>query len=180
VRIARTGGSPRSSPRSDSPCSASICPAPATNEILRRADAATGLCLIGGRLGAALAVRAAERREDVRALVLWDPVLSGLDYLEEIGEEHRRVLATAHVTERAADDGGMREILGFALPGALQRGLEELDATPPAAPRDVLRVDTASIPGSAAPWAWMEDVARAVLPVRAIHRIAAWISEKCP
>jgi alpha/beta superfamily hydrolase len=158
----------------------------AAAEALRRAGSASSVCLVGGRLGAALAVRAARGRRDVAALVLWDPVLSGWDYLAELDAEHRRVLATAHVTERpgagAADAG---EVLGFLMPDPFRRELAALDLAPPGdrlavGSAAVLTVHTESFPDSEAPWTWMEDVARAVLPVRAIREIAAWIGERCP
>ena len=156
----------------------------AVDEVRRRAGTASSVCLVGGRLGAALATRAAGRRSCVAALVLWDPVLSGRAYLSTLEEEHRRVLATAHLTQRdevpLPADG--REILGFALPESLRRDLESLDlsAPSPAGSCQVLTVRTAAPPDDDAPWGWMEDVARAVLPVRAICEITTWIGETCP
>jgi pimeloyl-ACP methyl ester carboxylesterase len=157
--------------------------ADALDEALRRIPGASAVCLAGGRLGAALALRAAAGRTDVTALVLWDPVLSGRDYLAELLEEHRRVLDTAHVTARERGPGevaGGAEILGFEFSESLRRELEELRVAPPeGASPAVLTVRTESFPGSETPWRWMEDVARAVLPVRAVGEITRWIAERC-
>jgi alpha-beta hydrolase superfamily lysophospholipase len=153
----------------------------AMDEVLRRGAGATSLCLVGGRLGAALAVRAADRRSDVAALVLWDPLLSGSDALAELGEEHRRVVSRAHVTEQARTGmGGRTELLGFELSASFRRELEAMELAAPAGDSPaVLRVATASFPESESPWMWMEDVARAVLPVRVVREITAWIQGRC-
>ncbi len=55
----------------------------ATDELKDMAQAGS-LVLIGLRLGAALAARCAEERSDIRGLVLWDPVLRGDEYGEEL------------------------------------------------------------------------------------------------
>lgn len=44
--------------------------------------------LVGIRLGAALAAEVASRRSDIDRLALWDPVVSGPAYLEELNAEH--------------------------------------------------------------------------------------------
>jgi alpha-beta hydrolase superfamily lysophospholipase len=153
----------------------------AMDEVLRRGPGASSLCLVGVRLGAALAVRAAARRSDVAALVLWDPLLSGRDALTELGVEHRRVVSTAHVTERVRTGaGGGTELLGFELSASFRRELEAMEVAAPAGDSPaVLQVETASFPESESPWMWMEDVARAVLPVRVVREITAWIRGRC-
>jgi uncharacterized protein len=44
----------------------------------------TTVSLVGARMGAALAAQVAERRDDIAGVVLWDPVVTGTAYLEEI------------------------------------------------------------------------------------------------
>lgn len=165
---------------------------------------AASLCLIGGRLGAAIALRVAAEREDVRSLVLWDPVVSGPDYVRSLEREHREMLAQAHVTEGDAPGHGATEILGFLLPDRVRKELNEsLDMlqVPPGIVGDVLLVDSngngatdelerrlaergaAVVREHAAgeqPWAWGADVARAVLPVNAIESIVSWVGDRCP
>lgn len=175
----------------------------AAAEALRRSGA-EGICLAGGRLGAALALAAAGRIERARRLVLWDPVADGGEYLAELEREHARMLATAHVTERAAPgDSGEGEILGFPLPASLRREIGEVrpGATVPTGLASVLILESAEQPGTGAlarrlagegirvdrrpaegepPWTWVQDPARAVLPRAAIESIADWIDGECP
>jgi uncharacterized protein len=46
------------------------------------------ICLLGMRLGATLAATFAADRKDVDALVLWDPVCMGREYLDELEKGH--------------------------------------------------------------------------------------------
>ncbi|MGQ0722521.1 MAG: alpha/beta fold hydrolase [Candidatus Eiseniibacteriota bacterium] len=154
----------------------------AMDEVLRRGSGASSLCLVGGRLGAALAVRAADRRRDVAALVLWDSLFSGRDALAELAAEHRRVVSTAHVSRKArAGASGDMEFLGFELSASFRRELEAMEVAVPAGDSPaVLQVATTSFPESESPWMWMEDVARAVLPVRVVREITSWVRARCP
>jgi pimeloyl-ACP methyl ester carboxylesterase len=49
--------------------------------------------LVGLRLGGTLAAEVATRRGDIEALALWDPVVSGRGYLDELDAEHAAWLA---------------------------------------------------------------------------------------
>ncbi|NOT08101.1 MAG: alpha/beta fold hydrolase [Gemmatimonadales bacterium] len=81
------------------------------------------IALVGIRLGAALALRAAERRTDVDSVVLWDPVVRGGDY---VGEMIR--LNAPPGSALPPDDGrSPMGMAGFALTPALRRDLEQLD-----------------------------------------------------
>jgi uncharacterized protein len=60
-------------------------------EAKRRAGAQR-VSLIGLRFGAMLASLAAVQRDDVETLVLWDPVLNGAEYLEELSRVQRQWL----------------------------------------------------------------------------------------
>jgi exosortase A-associated hydrolase 2 len=53
-------------------------------ERLRRDTGSQCVGLVGLRLGASLAIRAAQRRPDVDRLVLWAPVVDGSRYLQEL------------------------------------------------------------------------------------------------
>jgi pimeloyl-ACP methyl ester carboxylesterase len=74
------------------------------------------ITLIGLRVGAAVAARAAARSKSVDGLVLWDPVSDGPGHLEPF-----QALATPIRT----GEGGL-EVQGFPLPAKLQEELTQL------------------------------------------------------
>lgn len=84
--------------------------------------------LVGLRLGAAVAARAAQARRDIEALVLWDPVVSGADYLREIRAQHTRWLDGSFARAKPSRDAP-EEILGFPLGASLRAELDALDLT---------------------------------------------------
>jgi exosortase A-associated hydrolase 2 len=53
-------------------------------ELIKRRTGATHIGLLGLRLGASLALKAAASRSDVKALVLWSPILDGAHYLQDL------------------------------------------------------------------------------------------------
>ncbi|MCP5329074.1 MAG: alpha/beta fold hydrolase [Sinobacteraceae bacterium] len=90
------------------------------------------VALVGLRLGATLAARVAERRNrEVSALVLWDPIVSGQAYVEELLEAARmREHAAERPIQRELQSGGGYELLGFSLPDAMLRELAQLRLAP--------------------------------------------------
>ena len=72
--------------------------------------------LVGLRLGAALAARASAERGDVDRLVLWDPVVSGRSYLDEL-------CAAAGEPARNGDPPATLGVLGFPLVPSLRKEL---------------------------------------------------------
>jgi uncharacterized protein len=58
-------------------------------ERVREATGAARVATVGLRLGATLAALASGRGERVRHLVLWDPVVDGRAYLDELVAQHR-------------------------------------------------------------------------------------------
>lgn len=56
----------------------------AIEELKRRATGLQQVTLVGLRLGASVAALAAAERDDVERLVLWDPVVSGADYMQSV------------------------------------------------------------------------------------------------
>lgn len=115
--------------------------------------------LVGLRLGATIAATVAAAQGGVHALVLWDPVVNGQAYLQELRTLHRGMLLRAHVLPRppkgqpevamghdAPDhDGASEELLGFALTPAFRAditavSLQGLDRAP--APQALLLQST--------------------------------------
>lgn len=82
--------------------------------------------LVGVRLGATLAALAAAARDDVDTLLLWDPVQSGVDYVDRQRDLQARWLATRPWIASAAGAPD-RELIGFPLTRALEHELVGLD-----------------------------------------------------
>jgi alpha/beta superfamily hydrolase len=157
-------------------------------EELKDTAGVSAVGLVGLRLGATLAAAVAARRHDIDTLVLWDPIVTGDEYLQEIA--------------RLSGEGSpgtpapSREIHGFVLTDRLERSLRSIDllAHLPTPPRRTLAVATQPLPSHPAlqtalsertgsvletmptPPAWFEDANTGVgaTPVKVLERIAQW------
>ena len=115
---------------------------------LRAATGVTQICLLGIRLGAALAMRVATERADVTSVIAIAPVVSGKAYVREL-----RMLQRASEAKRNIESGEGSDTLetaGFTLTAATQAELSRIDlarAAPPATAR-VLILDRAELPGA--------------------------------
>jgi uncharacterized protein len=89
--------------------------------------------LVGIRLGASLAGLAAAGRTDIDAVVLWDPVVNGRDYVAELFS-----------LEGGSPQGhaGAVGVSGFALTPAFRRQIEAIDLLAPTAggPRRIFQI----------------------------------------
>jgi dienelactone hydrolase len=106
-----------------------------------RAAGATSVHLVGARLGAALAARAASEDGAVESLALWYPWTKGGQFLR-----YQRALRRMYATDEAAgSDDGSTEIPGFVLDARLSADLKALDTGSPdlVLPTAVLVVDAA-------------------------------------
>ncbi|MHC4845899.1 MAG: alpha/beta fold hydrolase [Planctomycetota bacterium] len=166
----------------------------AVEECKRRAGSAE-VGLVGMRLGGALALAAAAARDDVDALVLWDPVIDGRAYLDELRALHQSMVDYAHVVPDPADS--RQEILGFPLPDAFIEDLQAIDhsalARRPAqralliqshetVGQDLLRkallgvgvrVEHERLPNPHL-WVWIEDFGKVHVPHKILQAITAW------
>jgi uncharacterized protein len=84
------------------------------------------ICLIGMRLGATLAASFARNRKDVDALVLWDPVFAGREYLDELKKEHTKWLRI-RTRDRAFPETDVESREGTRLPPNLEQQIAALD-----------------------------------------------------
>lgn len=82
------------------------------------------ISLLGLRVGALLAARAAARRDDIDALVLWDPC-DGRAFLRE-----QKALALLSIGSLPARADGAVEIMSMVLPPRLAASLQSLRAEP--------------------------------------------------
>lgn len=92
----------------------------AANE-LRDTSGCRELSVIGIRLGATIAATVPDYPGEVRSIFLWDPVISGASYLDELAEQHRLWLG------EASENGGPDQLLGTALSPRLVEDLRALD-----------------------------------------------------
>jgi uncharacterized protein len=84
---------------------------------LKDTTGVTRVAFVGLRLGAAIAALAASERRDVTGVVMWDPVLEGVEYVRELLDG-----APASPTETVG-------VLGFPLTPALRAELESTTVT---------------------------------------------------
>ena len=67
-------------------------------------------------------------RGDIDGMVLWDPVVHGKAYLEELTALHKGMLGYAHVqSKRSSTNKQYTEILGFPLPNFMVSDIENID-----------------------------------------------------
>lgn len=158
------------------------------------------VALVGLRLGAILAARvAAKRGREVEALALWDPMVSGNEYLLELlRSASSRPIEKAQLTVEVAETGRAHEIRGFPLTEAMARELRPIDLSllVPRLPERTLCVfsdaghshdalDSLLAAGTqraltiakvASPPAWLEDghSGAALIPVKVLQRIVGW------
>jgi len=90
----------------------------AISEVKRK----TGLdqvCLVGLRLGGTLAMITALEQGNLESMILWDPVVSGKDYLEQLLHLQKEALRFRHNPNSSWKSTKAIEVLGFALPPLL-------------------------------------------------------------
>ena len=162
---------------------------------LCRADSVT---LVGLRFGAALALLAAERIEAVDHVVLWDPIVGGAAYVEELEAKHA---AEQRGRGAPADARGTIGVNGFPVPAGLRAEVAQVDLTA-LTPRAGLRVDLvvssekpewsrladhlANIPGgsryelapSAGDWGEADEFGSALIPQQIIQSVIGCVMEK--
>jgi pimeloyl-ACP methyl ester carboxylesterase len=92
-------------------------------EELREAMAVERVALIGMRLGAAIAARAAMKLPFVQRVLLWTPVVSGQGYLAELEYMDQAMrLRLLHAAPRPSD-----ELAGYRFPPDVRRSIERID-----------------------------------------------------
>ena len=164
---------------------------------LRDVSSCSRVCVVGLRLGATLAAIAGAGFD---SCVLWEPVVSGRDYLAELEGVHRDWLRSPFVRRRPVHDDGGPQVLGYRLPQVLQRSiadvdLRELSVAP--ADRVLIMQNTeggeldgffdhmrALVPAvhherapADCPWMGEFGAAIALPPVHVLRLIADWITE---
>ena len=155
--------------------------------------------LIGLRLGGALATLAAAKRNDVPALVLWEPVAKGARYVEELRQRQRRWIHEQALVHSAAPRLARNdEVMGFALSPRLTDSLDQIDLHrlhDAPAERVLLLREAAANDGFFARWSddgaavdtrmvddgqvylSVDAVRQALVPARLIGDVAKWLGD---
>jgi pimeloyl-ACP methyl ester carboxylesterase len=147
-------------------------------EELKDTTGVTRVSLVGLRLGAALAANVAvQAGTEVNSLVLWDPVVSGVEYLTEVHHAARRGwLLTKGAVARPANQGGGHEIMGFPLTEAGAASIRRIDlaALAPALPERTLMVVSTPLDSHERLQRALEQ-RRAPLAIERIDSLPGWI-----
>jgi len=114
----------------------------AIDELRRHVVADAPVTLLGLRLGASVAALAADGRDDVERLVLWDPVTNGADYVQAILRanlmnqmtRHRRVVEDREALTRRLEQGESVNVEGYGLGGDFFRELSGFRLEPASPP----------------------------------------------
>jgi len=112
----------------------------AADELKEQAEISR-VAFVGLRLGAAIAALAAEGRDDVAQVALWDAAVTGKAYLAEITEERTDSVGN---TRHSKGSGGTVGVLGFPITSALRAELEQLDLLKVGGPKGSGRLVVAS------------------------------------
>lgn len=96
----------------------------AANELLELSGV-RHLSMVGLRAGAALA--ATVKGLDTKNLILWDPIISGRNYVKELRYLHDVKLGTYNRIRRQPIQETPDELLGFPFPAAMQDSIEKID-----------------------------------------------------
>ena len=74
------------------------------------------LCMVGLRIGASLALMNSSTRDDINHLVLWDPVIDGKNYLDELNAGQKKMINFYHVIPKPDSlHANQTEVLGYHL-----------------------------------------------------------------
>lgn len=84
------------------------------------------IALLGIRLGASLALQYAVKANSITSLILWDPIIDGAAYLDELAEVHQQWYNDLLFKPPKSAYGPGAEVMGFPLAPALRRGIDGL------------------------------------------------------
>jgi uncharacterized protein len=95
---------------------------------IRHRHGSVKICLVGLRLGGTLSMVVGAERDDIEGMVLWDPVVSGMNYIEELVNLHQeRARHSLGKARQDSIDARPTEILGFPLTDLLLTDLRKID-----------------------------------------------------
>lgn len=165
-------------------------------EELRARSGVGPVVLAGLRLGASLALSAASKLEELAGLVLWEPIVSGAAWLDELAAQHHAAIQRFHSPPRGyVQSARPAEVVGFPMGERLRAGLEKLDLLSLKPPRSkpMLLVENHGAADQLALAAllqansrfqhehvpsfvvWTDDVDKGLVPSQVIATVVAWL-----
>jgi pimeloyl-ACP methyl ester carboxylesterase len=169
---------------------------------LKRRCGFVKVCLVGFRLGGTMATMIGAERGDIAGMVLWDPVVSGRAYIEELTNLHNEMLQNPHAKPKRYIKGEKpTEIFGFPLTDFLLTDIENIDLSSirqkPA--NNILLIETNEVVGERllrkhlesigahfehqhlpSPRIWMEDINKVLVPNKILRSVVSWMSRVYP
>jgi len=147
-------------------------------EELRDTSGAVRISLVGLRLGATLATRvAARQKKAIEALALWDPVVSGPEYLEELLGTPAGGRQSPAGSAAASEGDESHEVHGFPLSSALASELRAIDLARlvPSLPAHTRVIASSPLPSHTALRAELERQGRADVTIEQVDNLLAWV-----
>jgi len=92
---------------------------------LKDLSGAERVSAVGMRFGAILALDAMRDEDGVADLVLWDPVVSGGEYLRELESLHERLREAYRRSHVTPDEASRDDLVGFPFPAQLRASIRE-------------------------------------------------------
>lgn len=143
---------------------------------LKRRSVVPRVSIAGLRLGATIAWLECLTRSDVDLLVMWEPVVSGRVYLEQLRRVEREWLTEPSRKAPADVEWQAERLLGFPLSGALERQIQAVDLSAgplPATAHVVTLTAAADAPGQSG-WRERMDAAYGVKSSGVLPSGADW------
>jgi uncharacterized protein len=108
-------------------------------QALKAETGSTSVGLLGLRFGATLAALTADTLPEISRLVLWDPIVDGAAYMQEVllsnlatqSAVHQKILHTREELVTQMEAGGTVNIEGYGLTHALYAGVSGIKLQPP-------------------------------------------------
>ena len=158
------------------------------------------VCLVGFRIGAALALKSAVRLKAVKTLVLWEIVNDGARYLNDVKRKQEYLDQALRIEAGPYNIGGSLpvELVGFQFPPQMIQELKTLMLTAAnipsyskslivynsqVAPLDFTQAEKTSnnsvytVRCIEDPIIWENEIFRRLIPINTIQAISAWVNE---
>jgi len=168
-------------------------------DVVKKRSGLTRICLFGLRLGATLAAMIEAERQDVEAIVLWNPVARGESFINDLKGIQKQMLRYTYVDNDSNTNGKeLTEILGFPLPSNMLSDFRKINlfSTTPKSLSNILILENDENPdlrdlidhyeSSGAkiefiqiqdPKIWLEQPYKGMIPREVIQKVVSWLSE---